>query len=152
MNRTELTRAAAALLRQEKAGVLSTHSTRMAGYPFGSLMPYPLDEANRPLFLISSLAVHTKNLSGDGRCSLAIVEPPGADPAAVAGRLTLLGDAVAIRDESAALERVYLERHPEAARWIGFGDFAIWRLETKSVYYVAGFGAMGWLDPAALAG
>lgn len=151
MNRTELALAARNLLQRERQGILSTHSVKVPGYPFGSLMPYALDEEFRPLFLISSMAVHTKNLVADPRASLAMVEPASGDPAVAPGRLTLVGDVVQLADgASAAL--AYLERHPEARQWIGFGDFAFWRLETKSIYFVAGFGAMGWLDAASIGG
>jgi heme iron utilization protein len=48
-------------------------------------------------------------------------------------------------DEAAARER-YLARHPGAAQWAGFGDFAFYRLELADLYYVGGFGQMGWLS------
>ena len=149
MNRQDLTIAARSLLQHERQGILSTHSVKAPGYPFGSLMPYALDNGLRPLFLISSMAVHTKNLISDPRASLAVVEPAKADPAVAPGRMTLLGDVIQLAGGSAEAE-AYLARHPEARQWIGFGDFAFWRLETKSIYFVAGFGAMGWLDATAL--
>ena len=150
MNRTELTESARTLLRGTGQGVLSTFSVKVPGYPFGSLLPYALDPQGQPVFLVSSLAVHTKNLLADPRASLTVVEQTDA-PAAAAGRLTLVGDAVRVT-ESEEVSLLYLERHPEASQWLGFGDFSFWRLETKAIYYVAGFGAMGWieLDPSAL--
>ncbi len=49
---------------------LSTASRKRPGYPFGSLMPYAVDEGGRPIFLISSIAMHTQNLQEDPRASL----------------------------------------------------------------------------------
>jgi hypothetical protein len=49
---------------------LSTVSRKRSGYPFGSLMPYAIDAKGRPIFLISSLAMHTQNLRADPRASL----------------------------------------------------------------------------------
>jgi heme iron utilization protein len=141
MNRTELAASARQLLITQRQGVLATVSVKVPGYPFGSLMPYALDDALRPIFLISGLAVHTKNALADARASLCIVEDTA--------RLTLVGDMFRL-DDAATVQHAYLERHPEAAQWAGFGDFAFWRLETKAVYYVAGFGAMGWIEPEAL--
>lgn len=146
MNRSELAASARRLLGGASQGVLATISVKVPGYPFGSLMPYALDAEMRPLFLISGLAVHTKNALADARASLCIVENAQA---AVAARLTLVGDMTRLEDDAAA-EALYLARHPEAAQWAGFGDFAFWRLETIAVYYVAGFGAMGWIEPTAL--
>src|ERR1035438_4272179 len=49
---------------------LSTLSRKRPGYPFGSLMPYAIDERGRPIFLISNMAMHTQNLQADPRASL----------------------------------------------------------------------------------
>ena len=135
------------LLEQVHTGTLSTLSRRHAGYPFGSLMPYALDEPGRPLFLISALAMHTKNLEGDGRASLFVAEPTaGEDPLAV-GRITLMGSAARVPAADVADARArYLARHPNAEGWVDFGDFAFWRLEVLDVYWVGGFGAMDWLS------
>jgi len=54
-----------------RVGSLSTLSRKRPGWPFGSVMPYALDEIGRPLFLISSMAMHTQNLTEDTRASLA---------------------------------------------------------------------------------
>jgi hypothetical protein len=39
-----------------RIGSLSTLSRKQPGFPFGSVMPYGLDEHGRPLFLISTMA------------------------------------------------------------------------------------------------
>ncbi|HBM10724.1 MAG TPA: heme iron utilization protein, partial [Pseudomonas sp.] len=60
------------LLLKEYRGVLSTHSKAMPGFPFGSAVPYCLNEEGWPLILISRIAQHTKNLQADPRCSLLV--------------------------------------------------------------------------------
>ncbi|HEY6373432.1 MAG TPA: pyridoxamine 5'-phosphate oxidase, partial [Candidatus Sulfotelmatobacter sp.] len=45
-----------------RLGSLSTLSRKQPGFPFGSVMPYGLDAQGRPLFLISTMAMHTQNL------------------------------------------------------------------------------------------
>ena len=57
------------LLHESAFGVLATHSTQLPGYPFASILPFVLDESHRPIFLISALAEHTKNLLADARAS-----------------------------------------------------------------------------------
>ena len=37
-------------------GSLSTLSRKQPGFPFGSVMPYGLDDHGRPIFLISTMA------------------------------------------------------------------------------------------------
>ena len=54
---------------------LSTLSRKHPGFPFGSLMPFALDSAGRPIFLISTMAMHTQNLLQDGRASLLVTQP-----------------------------------------------------------------------------
>jgi uncharacterized membrane protein YphA (DoxX/SURF4 family) len=47
-----------------RMGSLSTLSRKQPGFPFGSVMPYGLDDHGRPVFLISTMAMHTQNLLG----------------------------------------------------------------------------------------
>ena len=66
----ELPRATAAdaartLVDAATTGTLSTVALDPAGYPFGSVVSYGLDDAGDPLFVISQLAEHTRNLLGD---------------------------------------------------------------------------------------
>src|SRR6202021_3313411 len=55
-----------------RVGSLSTLSRKQPGYPFGSIMPYGLDDQGRPIFLISKMAMHTQNLKADTRASLLV--------------------------------------------------------------------------------
>ena len=63
------------LLHLGRVGSLSTLSRKRPGFPFGSLMPYALDSEGRPLFLISTMAMHTQNLQQDPRASLLVTQP-----------------------------------------------------------------------------
>src|ERR1700688_4587198 len=58
-----------------RIGSLSTHSRKLPGFPFGSMMPYASDDRGRPVFFISSMAMHTQNLQQDLRASLLITQP-----------------------------------------------------------------------------
>lgn len=119
------------------------------GVPFGSLMPYGVDAAGQPSLLISRLAVHSRNLAADPRASLLVAEAADDDPLAI-GRVTLVGRVAAVpAPERAACRDDYLRRQPSAQAWVDFGDFAFHRLHVEAAYFVAGFGAMGWVDGAA---
>ncbi|MCC6847811.1 MAG: HugZ family protein [Deltaproteobacteria bacterium] len=135
------------LLHVGRHGALATHARKRVGFPFASVMPYGLDAEGRPTLLISTMAMHTQNLLTDPRASLLVAHPGWtADPLAGA-RVTLVGEVR--RLESGALVRdEYLTRHPNARHWVDFDDFAFFRMEVADVYYVAGFGAMGWVDAA----
>jgi putative heme iron utilization protein len=127
-------------------GALATASRRRPGHPFASLMPYALDERGQLLLLISGMAVHTHNLQAEPRASLLVAEAAAAEDALAAGRVTLMGRAAPVAaDGMVAARAAYLARHPAAAAWVDFGDFAFWRLAVDEAYLVAGFGAMGWI-------
>ncbi len=135
-----------------RTGMLSTLSRRHPGHPFGSVMPYALDEQGRPLLLISSMAMHTQNLAGDSRASLLVTQPGWTEDPLAAGRVTLMGTARPVSPaEKVAVRGLYLARHPEAASWVDFEDFAFWRLEVADVYLVGGFGVMGWVQASVYA-
>ncbi|MES2393810.1 MAG: DUF2470 domain-containing protein [Acidobacteriota bacterium] len=137
------------LLSLAPIATLSTLSRKHPGFPFGSLMPFALDPAGHPLFLISNMAMHTQNLKSDPRCSL-FVTPPAADGDPLgAARATLVGNAVPVPAEDLALAREhYLARHENSRYWVDFADFSFFRLEPIDIYYVGGFGVMGWVEAA----
>ena len=130
-----------------RVGSLSTHSRKQVGFPFGSVMPYGLDDRGRPIFLISTMAMHTQNLLANPHASLLVTQET-ADSGDVlgAGRLTLLGDVRLVpQPEVAEARKVYLERHPNSKYWVDFEDFSFYRMEVVDVYFVGGFGVMGWV-------
>jgi hypothetical protein len=130
-------------------GTLATLSRRHPGHPFGSVMPYALADGGRPLFLISSMAMHTQNLETDARASLLITQPDWSGDPLAAGRLTLMGEARRLDDAAAAIAReAYLARHARARYWVDFDDFSFWRLDVTDVYFVGGFAAMDWVTAA----
>src|SRR6201988_5326783 len=63
------------LLYLGRIGTLSTLSRKLHGFPFGSVMPYGLDENGRSVFLISSMAMYTQNLQADPRATLLVTQP-----------------------------------------------------------------------------
>jgi hypothetical protein len=135
------------LVLQATIATLSTCSRKHAGFPFGSLMPYALDVGGRPIFLISNMAMHTQNLKADPRSSLFVTQAGiDGDPLGAA-RATLMGLTAPVpKNEIAATRQVYLAAHENSRYWVDFADFGFFRLEVADVYYVGGFGVMGWVD------
>jgi hypothetical protein len=132
-----------------RTGSLATLSRRHPGHPFASVMPYALDAAGSPLFLISSMAMHTQNLEADPRASLLITQPGWTGDPLAAARLTLMGTVRRLgRDDVDAARAAYLARHERARYWVDFEDFALWRLDVDDLYYVGGFAAMDWVTAA----
>jgi heme iron utilization protein len=129
-----------------RTGTLSTVSRKHPGWPFGSVMPYGLDAQGRPIFLISLMAVHTQNLRADPRASLLVAQPGWAGDPLAGARVTVMGRVTELpASEVGPTRAAYLARYQNAAAWVDFDDFAFYRLEVVDVYYVGGFGAMGWV-------
>jgi putative heme iron utilization protein len=133
-----------------RVGTLSTHSRKAPGFPFGSVAPYGLDESGRPTFLISTMAMHTQNLAADQHAGLLVTQPGWTDDPLAGARVTLVGAVAPVAAADVApLRTEYLARHENARYWVDFDDFAFYRMDVVDLYYVAGFGAMGWVDAAA---
>lgn len=135
-------------------GTLCTLAGDPAGYPFGSVATYALDDDGSPLFFVSLMAEHTQNAERDPRASLLVAEAvaAGDDPLA-AGRVTLIGDLARVSGEDVpSVRELYLAANPTAAYYIDFGDFAFYRLALRAVRYVGGYGRMSWVDAQAFAG
>jgi putative heme iron utilization protein len=134
------------LVHLGRTGALATLSRRHPGHPFASVMPYAVDDGGGPLFLISTMAMHTQNLAGDRRASLLVTEPAAGDDPLATGRVTLMGVVEpASGADQEAVRAAYLRRHPNAAYWVDFEDFGFQRLDVRDVYYVGGFAAMDWV-------
>jgi len=133
-------------MHSARIGSLSTISRKQSGFPFGSLMPYGLDNQGRPIFLISTMAMHTQNLQADPRASLFVTEPDSTSDPLGSSRVTLIGNARRIPEpELADARAVYLTGYPDSKYWVDFEDFFFYRLDVIDVYYVGGFGVMGWV-------
>jgi putative heme iron utilization protein len=129
-----------------RIGSLSTLSRKQPGFPFGSLMPYGLDDHGRPIFLISTMAMHTQNLQADPRASLLVTQEGTDGEPLGASRITLVGNVLpAPEADEAEARKLYLARHANSKYWVDFEDFSFYRMDVVDVYYVGGFGVMGWV-------
>jgi putative heme iron utilization protein len=109
-------------------------------------MPYAIDGQGRPVFLVSTMAMHTQNLLADPRASLFVTEPGASgDPLGSSG-VTLIGSVGKIPEpELEAARAIYLTRYPDSKYWVDFDDFFFFRMDLVDIYFVGGFGVMGWV-------
>src|SRR5438067_547778 len=98
------------LVARISTGTLCTLTQEPNGYPYGSFVTVAFDDGN-PVFLISRLAEHTKNLERDPRCSLLVTEGGAADPLAN-GRVTLLGLCTRVEGDSGSARAAFFDAHP----------------------------------------
>jgi hypothetical protein len=110
-------------------------------------MPYGLDDHANPVFLISTMAMHTQNVQADPRSSLLVTQPDTISDPLGASRITLLGNVLPVpAPEVAEARELYLARHASSKYWVDFDDFSFYRMDVVDVYYVGGFGVMGWVS------
>lgn len=136
------------LVRLSTKGSLAT-SEAPSGAPYASLITLATEADGSPIFLISTLARHTRNLVADPRAAIlldgtGLGGPGGGDPLQGA-RLTLSGRAE--RTDDPAARRRFLARQAQAAFYADFPDFSFWRLEIEGAHFIGGFGRIVDLSP-----
>jgi len=146
----DVAREARLIVRGALKGALATN--RRAAHPHAQGQPYvskvgvAADQSGAPVFLFSTLAAHTQDLLADPRASLLVEAPTTASNPLEGARCTLVGRVDVLSGFKADTARtIYLTRHPGAAQYAGFGDFALWRMQVEKVHYVGGFGRAKWV-------
>jgi putative heme iron utilization protein len=136
------------LIRNASRATLATRMRETDGEPYASLVLSACGHDASPILLISGLAEHTRNILADPRVSLlydGTVEYP--DPL-TGPRVSVQG--VATITDDPTLRARYLTRHPDAAAYAGFGDFAFYSVAVERAHLVAGFGRIDWIPAADL--
>lgn len=146
-------REARLIVRGALKGALATNRRaarpQAQGHPYVSKVGVAADQGGAPVFLFSTLAAHTQDLLADPRASLLVEAPTTASNPLEGTRCTLVGRVKVLSGfEADAVRAAYLLRHPGAARYAGFGDFAPWRMHVEKVHFVGGFGRAKWFKGA----
>lgn len=125
--------------------VMSRMHHRREGYPFGSLVDFAADPIGHPIFSFSPLAIHTRNLLADPRCTL-VVQIPGWSGLSNA-RVTIFGDVYPLpEDQQEWAHKQYMSKHQQgpSQQW---GNFFYFRMQNISdIYFIGGFGTVAWVD------
>src|SRR5271167_2922367 len=102
-------------------------------------MPYGLDDHANPVFLISTMAMHTQNVQADPRASLLVTQPDAVGDPLGASRVTLIGNVLPVSEaEVAEARKLYLARYADSKYWVDYGDFSFYQMIVVDVYYVGG--------------
>ena len=142
--------AARDLVHLNAQGALGSVLADSPGQPFVSAIEFAPDAGNAPVFLVSRLAEHTKNLERDARASLLLTAPPAQGGLLAQARMTIVGEARRFDPDDDGVAR-FLRYLPEAQRYLALGDFGFFRLQAARIRLIGGFGSMGWLPGEALA-
>ena len=130
-------REARALIRGAGSATLATSA---GGQPFASLVtPAPAPDLS-PLLWLSALSEHTRHLAAEPRCALLFTGAAEGPNPQTAPRVTVTGLAERVPEaEAPALKARWLARHPYAALYADFADFALWRIRIGGALHVGGF-------------
>ncbi|CAI5496388.1 unnamed protein product [Closterium sp. Naga37s-1] len=125
--------------------IMSRMHHRRKGYPFGSLVDFATDDEGHPIFLLSPLSIHTRNMLADPRCTL-VVQIPGWSGLANA-RATIFGDVYPVpASQQQWAQRFFARRHHHGAAQM-WGNFSYYRMQQIcDIYFVGGFGTVAWID------
>ncbi|EOA37919.1 hypothetical protein CARUB_v10009387mg [Capsella rubella] len=125
--------------------VMSKMHHRREGYPFGSLVDFAPDSMGHPIFSFSPLAIHTRNILAEPRCTL-VVQIPGWSCLSNA-RVTLFGDVYPLpEDQQEWAHKQYMAKHHQgpSQQW---GNFHYFRMQNISdIYFIGGFGTVAWIN------
>ena len=124
---------------------------RRAGYPFCSTVDFATDSTGHPIFCLSPLAIHTRNIAGDPKCSLT-VKMNGWGGLANA-RVTLFGDVYKLPkgEYSAAANEIFKNKYSTRKESTEledlWGDYSFFRMNRLiDAYFVGGFGSLNWIN------
>lgn len=145
--------------RLVRGAIAATLATAVEGQPFAALVTPATAPDLSPLLLLSSLSEHTRQLRAEPRCALLFTGGAEGPNPQTAPRVTLTGLAEPVPEaEAPALKARWLAKHPYAALYADFGDFALWRIRPGGALLVGGFARATRLrraellpDPAAVA-
>ena len=130
------------LLARRLHGVLSTLDAGRPDQPFGSVVPYCLGFDGAPLFLLSHLAQHSKNLLAHPRAALTVLDAFRGDVQQSA-RLTGEGTVVAAEDDRDGADR-YFRYFPQSRPYHAELGFRFFRFVPERWHFNSGFATARW--------
>ena len=131
------------LMRISRTGALATFDAE-SRLPLATLVGVASDWDGAPLFLLSELARHTRNLAQDPRASLLLTTQGGRGDPLNQPRLTIGGPVERHPDPT---RRALPSAHPKAKLYVDFTDFALRRMRIETVHFNGGFGRADVLKP-----
>lgn len=135
------------ILANETVGTLAT--LQSDGSPWASTIQYGLLDDGSPVILVSTLALHGRNIKADPRASIAVAGPvPKGHDAGDSGRVSLAGrfeePTGAVRE---AAEAAFFKAVPSSEGYISWDDFDLYVMRVEQVRWVGGFGRMASAKP-----
>ncbi|WP_090301091.1 pyridoxamine 5'-phosphate oxidase family protein [Ensifer sp. YR511] len=110
-----------------------------SGYPLCTLVNFAADADGSPIFHISNLSLHTRNVMHNNRVSL-LVSPSGSGDLPRTVRITLVGRLHPLEDQDGAAKRRYLTYNPSAASYPHAPGFHLLKMTIEATHLIDGAG------------
>lgn len=123
------------LLRSGTVAALATLDPA-SGFPLATLVTYVPDVDGAPLFFLSGLSLHTRNMKSNHRISVLITQSGKGDPLAHP-RLSLVG-ACTSGTKAESKDR-FVTFLPKTMLYAELPDFSVWRMEIEMAHLNGGF-------------
>lgn len=134
------------LLHSVDSGILSTMSSELPGYPFGSVTPFVMTHDGKIVVYVSTIAQHTANMVANPKTCLTAMQSGDGNQQEL-GRVTVVADAAAVPEERVAeVQQRYRAFFPESRHYGQAHSFAFYWLEPVRVRYIGGFGKIFWIE------
>jgi len=143
---TENSRLTRLLLKRQNYGLLSTHSSEISGFPFGSIVPYTFDEEGHLFILVSTIAEHTKNIMLNPKVSITVMEGFGGNLLNYS-RVCYLGTSKQLLSLDTPIKKRFQRYYPHLEGFHQEGPFSFYRIELTIIRLVGGFGKVSWIEP-----
>ncbi len=136
------------IIRSTKKAFLNTianpDDSSFAGWPSTSLVTVVAAWDGSPVLMLSDIAYHAKNIQADERCALMFDGTQGYANPQEGPRVSVVGKLKKNNDKR--LHARFLNRHPGARLYAGFGDFNFYKMNVEKFHFVGGFARAVWIN------
>ena len=115
-----------------------------AGWPSSSMVTTVAAWDCSPVLMLSDIAYHAQNIQADSRCAILFDGTVGYTRPQEGPRVSVVGRLKKTNDKK--LHARFLNRHPGARHYAGFGDFNFYKMSVEKFHFVGGFARAVWLN------
>jgi heme iron utilization protein len=115
-----------------------------AGWPSTSMVTVVAAWDGSPVLMLSDIAYHAQNIKADARCALMFDGTEDFANPQEGPRVSVVGKLKKTNDKK--LHERFLQRHPRARMYAGFGDFNFYKMDVEKFHFVGGFARAIWVN------
>ncbi|MBT5939467.1 MAG: DUF2470 domain-containing protein [Rhodospirillaceae bacterium] len=136
------------IVRSARKAFLNTlanpNDAALAGWPSTSMVTAVTHWDGSPVLMLSDIAYHAQNIQADNRSALMFDGTAGLANPQEGPRVSVVGRLKKTNDKK--LHARFLNRHPGARLYAGFGDFNFYKMTVEKFHFVGGFARAVWIN------